>query len=380
MKPSFEDFDHQLKEYISKCTLHGGLDAATEEILHGIKFNPEILALSQKQPEQTLTLEKYLSNLVSKEQVKIGKEKVLSEAETFQKIKTIGLPIEANILCSIWGVETRFGSIQGSYSTLESLATLAFTKSKRNTFFLRNLAAALTILQNQIVHPDEFKGSWAGAMGHTQFMPETYLEWGIDIRGERYGNIWGDNPEDALASTANYLIGLGWKYGQKVISQVRINQSEIYYDSNSNKFDFASNWVRRGVEFLDLDEDDQNSCAIITPVGKEGPSFAVFENFQILLQYNHSFHYAIAVALLSEEVEGKSEWDVAWPRENKVLTREEIIAIQKGLVELGYDTGDVDGLLGSKTRRSIQNYQQSIGEIPDGFPTKNTLITIFGKH
>ena len=367
-------FDHQLNDFLNELESEGGVALKHIGQLRNIKPNQEVLALSEKQPEKVLTLAQYVTKLINEEQLEKGREKLASEASTFMKIRQLGLNVDPHILCAIWGVETKYGSVRGSYFTPEALATLAFAGCRRNKFFLRNFAAAIAILQTEVVNPDYFLGSWAGAMGHTQFMPETYLRWGIDISTKDRANIWEDDPQDALASTANYLKHLGWESDQDVLIQVRLSTPQNYYEANTQQKDLIKNWVAKGVEFLEAPcPISQQECAIITPAGKEGPAFAIFANFEILLRYNKSLPYAITVSQLSKELAGGSKINSEWPQADQCLSFAEMELLQTYLVKLGFDTGGIDGLLGPRTTRSIQEFQSAIGEIPDGYPSQHLL-------
>ncbi len=338
--------------------------------LETVCFDEEVWNKSNNQPEEIFSLQKYFEILTSDTQIVTGTEKLGSESKMFGAIGDFGLSVSREVLAAIWGVETRYGEIKGDHPVLDALATLATTNTRRRDFFEQNLISALQILQDGIVPPDQFKGSWAGAMGHTQFMPTVYLEYGIDIRHRGKVDIWGDDPLDALASTANYLHKHGWVEYLPVLSEVLVPPGFDFLKLNNGHESTVSNWQKEGIEFVNKEVPLNANTEIISPTGKNGPKFALFCNFKSILAYNPSRPYALAVGYLANCLTGKQTLVSSWPSAETYLTKSELKKVQSYLVGKGYDTGGIDGLTGPKTIKSIQHYQKSRGWIPDGFPDR----------
>ena len=337
-------------------------------LLETVCFDEEVWHKANNQPEETFSLQQYFEILTSDSQIVTGTKKLGSESKTFGTIGDFGLPVSREILTAIWGVETRYGEIKGDHPVLDALATHAATNTRRRDFFEQNLISTLQILQDGIVRPDQFKGSWAGAMGHTQLMPSVYLEYGIDVRHRGKVDIWSDDPLDALASTANYLHKHDWKEYLPVLSEVSVPPGFDFMKLNNGHESTVSSWQAEGIEFVNKEVPLNANTEIISPAGKDGPKFALFCNFKSILAYNPSRSYALAVGYLANCLTGKQTLVSGWPSTETYLTRSELKKVQSCLIGKGYDTGGIDGLAGSKTIKSIQHYQKSRGWIPDGFP------------
>ncbi len=340
------------------------------EILKTVCLDEEVWNKANNQPEVMFSLQKYFEILTSDSQIATGTEKLSSESKTFGTIGDFGLPVSREVLAAIWGVETRYGEIKGDHPVLDALATHAATNARRREFFEYNLISALQILQDGMVRPDQLKGSWAGAMGHTQFMPSVYLEYGIDVRHRGEVDIWGDDPLDALASTANYLHKHGWEECLPVLSEVSVPQGVDFMKLNNGHESTVSDWQKEGMEFVNREVPLNANAEIISPAGKDGPKFALFCNFKSILAYNPSRSYALAVGYLANCLTSKQTLVSSWPPTETYLTRSELKKVQSYLVGQGYDTGGIDGLTGTKTIKSIQHYQKSRGWVPDGFPDR----------
>lgn len=358
-----ESFANRVKETL--------LDLQLTDHLKSVRFDKVACEKAKNQPEGIFTLEKYFNLLVSAKQLRTGTEKLRTEAPTFKTICDFGLLVDREVLVAIWGIESRFGKIRGEHFVLDALASLASTQISRQGFFEHNLLSALKILHSGVVHPDEFKGSWAGAMGHTQFMPTTYLEFGLDIRNRGKIDIWEDDPLDALASTANYLHTHNWKVKAPILTEVLLPRGFDFIMTNSGQVGTVAFWISQGVEFVNGEISHDLSAEIITPMGKDGPKFALFENFKTILAYNPARFYALAVGYLANLLSGQPKLVAKWPFSGDLLTLCELKQVQTSLVEMGYDTGGIDGLLGPKTIQSIQHFQMSRGLTPDGFPDRD---------
>lgn len=356
------------------------LDFLQDEFLghtfNSVTFNEEVWNKASNQPEEVLSLAEYFDLLISNTQLECGFEKLHSQSANLKLIRDSGISVNKEVLVAIWGIETRYGAIRGDLPVLDALATNAVSKPSRQKFFEDNLLAAMKILQSGIVSKEQLLGSWAGAMGHTQFMPATYLAFGLDIQNKGKVDIWEDDPLDALASTANYLLKNNWNENKPIVSEILHAECFDYMMANSGRVETVSFWASQGIKFAHFDLDPNLRAEIITPSGHNGPKFALFENFKTILAYNPSKYYALAVGYLANLLSGETKLISSWPLKRDYLSRNELKTVQTYLVKMGYDTGGIDGLLGPKSIASVQRYQNSLGLIPDGFPDRGLLEAI----
>ncbi|MCY3877565.1 MAG: lytic murein transglycosylase [Rhodobacteraceae bacterium] len=322
----------------------------------------EVIERADSQPEFTLSAAAYVGRLVTEERVAAGKSATALQRATLSKS-----PVEAEIITAIWGVESDFGRKRGEFPTLNTLASLAWY-DRRAEFWESELFAALRIIQSGAVDADRLVGSWAGAMGHTQFLPSTFLS---DAAG---ADLWSDDPVDALLSTARFLNRRGWKTRLPWGSEAILPKDFDYR--------LSGHWQQRSAEFWNSiglalphaeDFSAWQQCSLYLPTGHRGPAFLITANFRVLLHYNRSPAYALAVGLLADRLRG-GEAPISWPQPEPVLSPTEIRELQRYLVRLGYDTGGVDGIAGAATLRSIQLAQADLGGIPDGFPDRSLLL------
>ncbi len=235
-------------------------------------------------------------------------------------------------MLAIWGMETNFGKNRGSIPVIESLATLAYD-GRRRGFAEEQLIAALRILQSGDVTPAGMRGSWAGAMGHTQFIPTSYQSYAVDFTGDGRRDVWSDDPSDALASAANYLARSGWQHGQPWGIEVRVPQGFNYGSADQSNIRPVGDWRARGVTALDGSPlPDHGQAAIIAPAGSRGPSFAVYHNFFVIKKYNNATSYAMGVGHLGDRIMGAGPFVGAWPRGERELSRTEKIELQQRLI------------------------------------------------
>lgn len=336
-----------------------------------VSINKEIKERSQTQPEFNLTTSQYMERILTDKRIKIGIKTNRQFANLFNELQS-KYQVDVNILTAIWGIETNFGKNRGHFSVIDALATLA-TTDKRIDFWERELVAALHIIATGRCHLQQLKGSWAGAMGHTQFMPSSYLTYAVSFRGDTHSNIWCENPADALASTANFLLQHGWNPSIPWGGEVQLPPNFDYKQTGRwNKFP-PSVWKRSSVHLNNKREyTDWGQCSLLLPTGHTGPAFLITSNFDVLLRYNASTSYALAIGLLANAINNKSCNLIYWPN-IPPLSSNAIITMQQQLVELGYETGGIDGIAGSSTLRSIQQHQIELGLVPDGLPSPQFL-------
>jgi len=352
-----------------------GIGKATiQEVLLRARWQPEVVRLDRAQPEFTRTPWNYLDNAVSPLRVQQGRSQYQRNAKALQGAG-MRYGVEPGVLVAIWGMESNYGRNFGSFSTVDALATLAFD-GRRRTWAEHELLAALTILDQGGIAPERLQGSWAGAMGHTQFLPSVYLAYAVDADGDGRADIWASVP-DVAASTANYLASSGWQGGQPVITEVRLPAGFDYARAELAVHQSSAKWGDEGVRSQDgtplpaLDD-----ASIIAPAGAHGPAILVGANFRALLRYNNSVNYALAVALLARRIEGASGLSAAWPRDEEPLSRSQIRAMQEALNAQGLQAGTADGVMGPATRAAVRRYQRGQGLQADGFATRQLFEKI----
>ncbi|MDP4991078.1 MAG: lytic murein transglycosylase, partial [Marivita lacus] len=254
-----------------------------------------------------------------------------------------------------------------------SLATLAYD-ARRSAFFEGQLIEALKILQSGDVTLADFTGSWAGAMGHTQFIPTSYQSLAVDFDGDGKRDIWSEDPADALASTANYLARNGWIKGMPWGVEVTIPEGFDYTLADRDTKRMPSDWARIGVLGLDgAPVPDHGSASVLLPAGARGAAFLIFKNFDVIETYNTADAYVIGVGHLSDRITGAGPIRSGWPREDRALSFEERKEMQRLLTAKGFDTQKIDGRIGPLTINAVRAFQTSIGDIPDGYASLNIL-------
>ena len=334
---AFKAFIQEIKQAAQK----DGIDTKHLKALDALIPDPEVQRLAARQPEYVKPIWAYLTHMVTQERLSLGRDQLKSRDAFLDGLeKKYGVP--RGILIAIWGVETNYGGNKGSFSVLRSLATLGY-EGKRADFGRQQLLYALRILQSGDVALKDFKGSWAGAMGHTQFIPTTYADYAADGTGDGIKDIWTE-PRDALA-------------------EARIkNPKPVAY------------WADKGVRATGRELDETlGEVSIFAPAGLRGPVFMLTKNFRVLLRYNTAPAYALAVGHLSQRFFGAAPFNRAWPNADRPLLPDEIAELQRRLRKAGYDTGDIDGVLGRQTIAAVRRYQDDRGLAADGFATPGLL-------
>jgi membrane-bound lytic murein transglycosylase B len=275
-------------------------------------------------------------------------------------------------------MESAFGQFQGDKSVIRSLATLAY-EGRRPAFAHSQLLAALEILQHGDIEPEKMLGSWAGAMGQTQFIPTTYNTHAVDFDGDGRRDIWNSAP-DALASTAHYLKSSGWQKGQPWGFEARLPANFDYALADGATRKSVAEWLQSGVTLpvgarLPAGV-EQQSATLLLPAGYRGPAFLLLDNFRAILKYNNSSSYALAIGLLSERFGGAGLIRGSWPKDELPLSRSERIELQTLLSARNYDAGNPDGIIGANTRKAIRSAQQAQGWPADGYPTQKLLQSL----
>ncbi len=348
-----------------------GIDEATlQSAFDDVRFVPRVVVSDRAQPEFTRTVWAYLDSAVSAQRVARGQDKLRQLRPGVDAITApYGVPTE--VIVAIWGMESNYGSNVGDIPTIDALATLGF-EGRRETWARGQLLAALKILQNRDIPRAQMIGSWAGAMGQTQFLPSNFLAYAVDADGDGRRDIWGSVP-DVMASTANFLARSGWQAGQPWGLEVRLPPGFDYARADDVRQP-ASQWASEGVQSMDgAPLPALEGAAILLPAGARGPAFLVGQNFRTILRYNNSTSYALAVGLLAQKLAGGPGVQTPWPRDLQALSSSQVRALQTALNARGFDTGTPDGTMGPATRRGVRQYQLSVGLPADGYPTLDLL-------
>jgi membrane-bound lytic murein transglycosylase B len=331
-----------------------------------------VVERDRRQNEFTKTIWDYLDTAVSDDRIANGQAALATHAATFDAIEA-RYGVDRHIVAAIWGLESAYGTFKGDVPTLSALATLA-AEGRRAAMFEEQFISALRILEGGHVAPEGMLGSWAGAMGHTQFMPTSFITYAVDFTGDGRRDIWGDDPTDALASTAAYLAGFGWTNGQPWGVEVRVPPGFDYLLARDGNRQTTGAWATLGVRGLDgRVVPDHGPAQLLLPAGAQGAAFLIFRNFNVLERYNTADAYVIAVGHLADRLRGGPAIAGDWPRGDRALTFDERVEMQTLLTARGFDTLGVDGLVGPRTIAAIRAFQLDQGLPPDGYAPASLL-------
>ena len=357
----------ECKSRLTEQAISEGVDRDTAETVFAkLKYQPRVIELDRSQPEFVQTFPGYFGKRVTEWRVNKGKEMYAKHKALLQQLNDkYGVP--PHYLMAFWGLETNFGSYKGKMPVLDSLATLA-CDPRRATYFTQELLVAIKLLQRESLSQDAMVGSWAGAMGHTQFMPSAYTNYAVDGDGDGQANLW-DSEVDALTSAANFLANLGWKPGFRWGREIQLPEDFDYRLSGYSNRRPVTAWSELGItkangEPLGTADID---AYVVVPAGHKGPAFPAYHNFRTIMRWNNSEFYAIAVGHLADRIAGKPPLVADLP-DLPAYSRDNIIALQKALNANGHDVGKPDGIIGPATRAGIRNYQIENDLIADGFP------------
>ncbi len=364
---AFKAFINEIKQAATK----DGVDKKHLDALDSLTPDPEVQRLAARQPEYVKPIWAYLTHMVTDERLRLGRIE-LEARQTFLEGLEQKYGVPRGILIAIWGVETNYGSNKGSFSVLRSLATLGY-EGKRADFGRQQLLYALRILQSGDVALEDFKGSWAGAMGHTQFIPTTYADYAADGTGDGIRDIWTE-PRDAIASAAYYLKRMGWQRDLIWGVEVSVPGDFDFAEARIKNAKPVAYWLGKGVKGTQAEIGDlPGEVSLFAPAGLRGPVFLLTKNFRVLLRYNTAPAYALAVGHLSQRFSGAAPFTRDWPNADRPLLPDEIAELQRRLRRAGYDTGDVDGVLGRQTIAAVRDYQKDRGLAADGYATPGLL-------
>lgn len=346
--------------------------ATVRRLLAGFERDPDVAGFAMAQTEHERTVGQYVGLLVSAERIELGRAKLAENAKLFADIEA-RFGVAAHTLAALWGVETRYGAALGSRPVIRSLVTLALEDPRRPEFWRAELLAALRIVERGDIAADALAGSWAGAIGHTQFMPSTFNRFAVDFDGDGRRDLMG-SVADALASAAAYLAHSGWQRGEAWGFEVELPDGFDYGLSAPQTMRPLAFWTERGVKRAGGGAMPASAIEhrVLLPAGARGPAFLVNRNFGALLRYNPAVPYALAVAHLGDRIAGAGSFVRGWPDE-PAMPRADRQELQQRLAAMGLDTGGVDGIIGSLTRTAIRSYQKSQGLPEDGHPSPGLL-------
>lgn len=368
-------YDAWLSGFRQRAAAQGIAPGTLDRALRAAGYLPEVVERDRSQTEFTRTLEDYLAIAASDERVSKGRVELGRQGSSLAALKArFGVP--ANVVTAVWGLESFYGERRGDIPVVASTSTLAFD-GRRGAFFEQQLIAALRILERGDVTPERMTGSWAGAMGHTQFIPTSYLAYAVDFTGDGRADIWADDPTDALASAAAYLQRSGWQAGRPWGMEVRLPAGFNAGAAGRDNRRDASAWAAMGVtDTSGRPLPDHGAAAILIPAGSSGPAFAVYRNFDVILRYNNAQNYAIGVGHLSDRIAGGGPLRASFPPDATGLTIEDRKELQRRLTAAGFDTGGADGVIGARTAEAISAYQRSAGLPVTGQPSRELLLRL----
>ncbi|MGR3761374.1 lytic murein transglycosylase [Roseobacteraceae bacterium NS-SX3] len=371
-EPAAASFNGWLRTFRRRAMAEGIRASTLDRAFHGISYDRDVIRRDRNQSEFSKTIWEYLDGAVSELRVKNGRAALNAHRSRLERIEA-KYGVDKEVVVAVWGLESSYGTFKGNKDVIQSLATLAYD-GRRGAFFEEQLVAALKILQAGDVAPRKMTGSWAGAMGHTQFIPTSYLSYAVDFTGDGKRDIWSDNPTDALASTAAYLARAGWVKGQPWGVEVTLPRGFDYRLADRAIQKSPAQWARLGVKGLNgRAVPNHGKASILLPAGARGAAFMIFKNFSVIERYNTADAYVIGVGHLADRLKGGPRIQGGWPRGERALTFKERKELQRRLTRAGFDTQGVDGRIGPNTIDAVRAYQSARGLLPDGYPSPGLL-------
>ncbi len=360
-----------VEEFRTLARRHGIPESLYDRAFRGLTPDPEVIERNNRQPEFVLPPSHYMALMVTDTRVREGRRKLSEYGSALDRIER-RYGVDPHVLTAIWGMETLYGTLRGERNVIRSLSTLGY-KGRRAKFGRTQLLAALKILKAGDIPLDRMTGSWAGAMGHTQFIPTSYAAYAVDFTGDGRRDIW-DSPQDALASTANYLRRNGWvpgrPWGHEVVLPERFDAGLAGRGNERT----IRQWQRLGLRAAGRQPFPHpgDRAYLYLPAGREGPAFLLRRNFRSIMRYNPAHKYALAVGHLTDRLRGEKRTP-AWPDGIVPMAEPQRKELQRLLAAKGYDIGDVDGIIGPRTRAAVRDYQRKRQRRVDGFPRPELL-------
>ena len=365
----------ECKARLQEQAIAAGVSSETAgEGMSGVQHLARAIELDRRQPEFTTTFADYLNRRVNEARVSKGRE-LLQEHEDLLARVTRETGVPAPYLVSFWGLETNFGSYFGKMPVPSSLTTLA-CDPRRSTFFTEQLIAALRIIDEGAIPADQMEGSWAGAMGHVQFMPTVFLKHAVDADGDGRRDLWNSLP-DAMMSAGRFLESMGWNGDYRWGREVLLPENFDYSLADGRRLPLEE-WRNMGITdaFGNALAREPIKAALVVPAGHRGPAFLAYDNFRVIMGWNRSEFYAIAVGHLADRIAGAGKLQNLPPEDAPALSRDNIISLQNALQQRGYEPGKPDGIMGPATRSAIRQFQAANKLVADGYPGESVLAEL----
>lgn len=362
----------ECKIRLQERAVNAGVSAETAStVMASVEHLDRVIELDRRQPEFTTTFADYLNRRVNIPRIFMGRALLQQHEELLARV-TAETGVPAPYLVAFWGLETNFGSYFGKMSVPSALTTLA-CDPRRSGFFTEQLVAALRIIDEGAIPADQMEGSWAGAMGHVQFMPTVFLKHAVDADGDGRRDLWNSLP-DAMMSAGKFLESMGWDPDYRWGREVLLPDGFNYALADGRRLPL-SEWRKLGITDAFGKElaDEPIDAALVVPAGHQGPAFLAYDNFKVIMGWNRSEFYAIAVGHLADRVAGAGGLQNPPPEDVPALSRAAILQLQQTLNQRGYDSGKPDGIMGPGTRSAIRQFQASAGLVADGYPGEGVL-------
>lgn len=344
------------------------------------QYLPSVIKLDRSQPEFISTFSSYINKRVSETRIDDGRYSLYKNKNLLEKIeKQYSVP--KTIIVAFWGLETNYGGYKGNYGLPSALMTLAY-EGRRADFFRSQLMDMMRIVDAGHNTVKGMRGSWAGAMGHMQFMPSTFMAYAVDADGDGRNDIWNSLP-DAFSSAANYLSSIGWKYEEPVALEVKLPATFAYSNAQLSIRKSTDFWTGLGVKQANgMPLPILENSAILLPQGWQGPAFLVASNFDAVMHWNRSINYALSVSHLADQLSFDEDKPLVngWGVDDEAMTFNQAWAMQAKLNTLGYDSGAPDGFPGTQTQQAIRSYQLKHGLPADGYPSSELVDRIMSEN
>ena len=366
------DFQACLQNIKADALREGVPAAIADRALQGLTPDQKVIELDSRQPEFSQTYAKYVGASVSVERITKGQQRLAQNRALLDAIQAeYGVPPQ--YIMAFWGMETNYGAFMGDFQVVRSVATLA-CMTKRQSFFSNETVQALRILVLDQMTSPQLRGSWAGAMGNMQFMPSTFVKYGVDRDGNGRIDLWNSMP-DAFASAANFLRGIGFRPGLPSSDEIVLPRNFPLDQADTTVEKPVRAWAAMGVKRANgqpLPVSDE-PASITLPAGWRGPAFILYPNFKAVMNWNRSTLYALSIGILAQQIAGGPAVAQSPPDDDQPLSHNAVIDMQKRLARLGFYSDEPDGLLGPKTRSAVRLFQKQIGLPADGHPTPEVV-------
>ncbi|NNM71665.1 lytic murein transglycosylase [Enterovirga aerilata] len=369
--PALANFDTCLSGLKAAATAKGVSGSTFDRATRGLEPDMKVIELMNNQPEFKTPIWDYLATLNDEEKVAEGQQMLRRYAPILAAAEA-RFGVDRHTIVAVWGVESDYGKAGGTMPLVQALATGACYAPRRQGFFRDEFVSTLRIIERGDLEARDLKGSWAGAFGHTQFIPSTYLRLAVDGDGDGRRDLV-NSVADALHSTANFMAKAGWQTGNTWGYEVRVPDGYSGPTGRTSKHP-VSFWTARGLRKVNgAALSGSGKAGLIMPAGRDGPAFLVFKNYDCAYSYNGADSYALAISILSDRLKGRPGIQTAWPTDDPPLSRAERRILQQKLTARGYDVGEPDGRVGQKTREAIKDIERQLGMKPTGRPGGRVL-------